>query len=168
MSSYRYAAYGSNLHPGRLRARVPSAAFVGTGFLPSYSLRFHKRGKKDGSGKCNIVVGESGVFVAVFEIAKAERIALDKCEGLGYGYNHREIEIPEHGLCSTYIADPSAVDDTLRPVDWYKEYVLRGARFHGFPIEYVAALESISADADSDRSRSRHEWERISKLDNGT
>lgn len=168
MSSYRYAAYGSNLHPGRLRARVPSAALLGTCFLPGYSLRFHKRGKIDGSGKCNIVVGDSGVFVAIFEIAEVERRELDRCEGLGYGYNHQEIQVPEFGSCSTYIADPRAIDDTLRPFDWYKEYVLRGADFHGLPSDYVTRLESIVADVDSNPSRSRREWKLVSGLENGT
>lgn len=158
-------AYGSNLHPGRLRQRVPSAAFVGTSFLPGYSLRFHKRGRKDRSGKCNIVAGSSGVFAAVFEIAETERAYLDRCEGLGYGYNCQEIQIPEYGACSTYVADPCAIDDALRPVDWYKEYVLRGARFHGFPPDYIATLESVTASADSNRSRSQYEWARISRLE---
>lgn len=168
MSSYRYAAYGSNLHPGRLRERVPSATHLGTCFLASYSLRFHKRGKDDGSGKCNIIAGDSGVFVAIFEIAEIERKELDRFEGLGYGYNRQEIQVPEYGPCSTYIADPGAIDETLRPLDWYKEYVLRGARFHGLPFDYVAALESVAADGDSDRLRSEREWEKISRLKGGS
>ena len=35
-----YAAYGSNLHPVRLRERVPSAELLGTGVLEGRELRF--------------------------------------------------------------------------------------------------------------------------------
>lgn len=165
MSCYRYAAYGSNLHPGRLSERTPSATLVGTRFLPDLSLRFHKRGFKDGSGKCNIVAGGSGVFVAVYDIAEAERRDLDLCEGLGYGYHHEWIPIPEYGPCLTYVADSHAIDDALRPLAWYKEYVLRGARFHGFPADYISALEGVPADTDSDGPRSRREWEFVLNLE---
>ena len=44
-----YAAYGSNLHPGRLQKRVDSARLEGTAFVADLSLTFDKRGV-DGSG----------------------------------------------------------------------------------------------------------------------
>ena len=47
-----YFAYGSNLHPERLRERVPSAESLGVARLEAHVLRFHKRGR-DGSGKCD-------------------------------------------------------------------------------------------------------------------
>ena len=87
MSSYLYAAYGSNLHPIRLQKRVPSATFVGTCLFPRYDLKFHKVSKKDGSGKCNAVPGEKGIYLAIFEIDESERSILDRVEGLNNGYN---------------------------------------------------------------------------------
>lgn len=161
---YQYAAYGSNLHPDRLRKRVSSASLIGTGLLPGYSLRFHKRGYKDGSGKCNIVTGGSGVHIAIFELAESDRSRLDQCEGVGYGYDHHTIEVDRFGTCSTYIAAEKFIDDTLTPMDWYKAYVLRGARFHGFPIEYISVLESQTAIADPDQNRARREWQLLEKL----
>ena len=164
LRSYRYAAYGSNLHPIRLQKRVPSATLIGTSLLLGYSLRFHKQSSIDGSGKCNILVGESGVYVAVFEIAESERSELDKWEGLGYGYDGHEVRLDEFGVCSTYIAAPSAIDDSLSPIDWYKEYVLRGARFHGFPNEYVVRLERLTTVTDSDEDRAAREWKLVQEL----
>lgn len=158
MSAYRYAAFGSNLHPTRLQIRVASARLIGTSLLGGHSLKFHKRSSKDGSGKCNIPGGESGVYVAVFEILESERAILDQCEGLGYGYDCYEIQLDDFGACSTYIAAASAIDDSLLPMDWYKEYVLRGAHFHGFPREYVARIERLPAVADHDQVRAAREW----------
>lgn len=132
--------------------------------LPGYSLKFHKRGKIDGSGKCNIVAGGSGVHVAVFELAESDRETLDRCEGLGYGYDRHEIQVSGYGACSTYIAAGEAIDDTLAPMDWYKEYVLRGAQFHRFPVEYVSALESQTAVTDHDHVRGQKEWQFVTRL----
>jgi len=54
MSTLYYFAYGSNLHPLRLQARLSSAQLIGTTILPGYALKFHKLGHCL-SGKCNIV-----------------------------------------------------------------------------------------------------------------
>jgi len=140
---------------------VRSATLVGTSLLRGYSLKFHKRGKNDGSGKCNIVAGESIVHVAIFTILESDRAKLDICEGLGFGYDHKTIQIDEYGECSTYIAAANAIDDSLSPLDWYKEYVLRGARFHGFPDEYILELESQPTVTDSDHDRAQGEWKLI-------
>lgn len=167
MNSYQYAAYGSNLHPDRLRRRVPSATLRGVGFVSGLELRFHKAGRLDGSGKCNILPGENGVYVAVFDIDESERGILDSCEGLGAGYNHQLIDVDRFGSCSTYIGDTSAIDNSLRPFDWYREYVVRGAKLHGFPTEYLTALENVLADVDKDRNRSEREWNLIKSLSVG-
>lgn len=168
MSSYYYAAYGSNLHPDRLRRRTPSAELIGKSFLPEYSLRFHKRSTKDGSGKCNIHDGGPGIYLAIFEIDENERISLDRCEGLGYGYERQEIHLDEFGICSTYVASPGFIDESLAPFDWYKEYVVRGARFNSFPTAYISQLESTRAVPDSDDDRSNKEWKFINDLRGST
>lgn len=124
--TYQYAAYGSNLHPIRLRRRVPSAAHIGTGFITPWNLRFHKRSSKDGTGKCSIARGGAGVFLAIFEIDSAEKQKLDGVEGLGYGYNEITISVPDYGDCLTYVADEGATDEALHPVDWYREMVIVG------------------------------------------
>ena len=40
-----YAAYGSNLHPVRLSARVRAARLLGAGSVTGWELRFNKRGQ---------------------------------------------------------------------------------------------------------------------------
>ena len=164
MTSYRYAAYGSNLHPERLRKRAPSATLIGTSFLQGYSLRFHKRSDVDGSGKCSILAGGNGVHVAVFDIEKPEKEKLDRIEGVGTGYKNREIQLDGFGPCVTYVAIQACVDDSLVPMDWYKEYVLQGARFNGFPAEYISYVEQIKAVPDFDTARSDREWQSIRRF----
>lgn len=168
MKYYRYAAYGSNLHPQRLQRRVSSAKLLGTGFLPGYQLKFHKRSSIDGSGKCNILEGGPGVYVAIYEITEAERAILDECEGVGVGYDRHEIHLGEPGVCSTYVALSSAIDESLTPIHWYKEYVLRGACYHRFPSEYIASIERQGAIADPDRDRAALEWKLIRELKDGS
>ena len=164
MSTYRYAAYGSNLHPIRLQKRVPSATLLGTTQLDGYRLRFDKIGWKDGSGKCRIVAGGGCVYLAIFEIPDAERAGLDAEEGVGLGYRSAELEVPDFGLCSTYVADRDAVDERVRPMDWYKEMVLLGCIAHEFPVFYVRAIEAVSAIEDSNAGRAREQWKLVEEL----
>ena len=33
--------------------------------------------------------------------------------------------------------------ETLRPMAWYKDHIVRGAREHGLPADYIRALDRI-------------------------
>jgi gamma-glutamylcyclotransferase len=168
VSTYQYAAYGSNLHWLRLQRRVPSAKYVGPGFLEKRTLRFNKRSNIDGSGKGNIVDGGSGVHLAIFEIALSEKTILDRCEGLGYGYDEISVNAAGFGECLTYIADPDSVDDELIPMDWYKEMVILGCKANKFPLEYLRKLEAVDARNDPDTERSREQWDIVQALRGST
>ncbi len=156
-----YAAYGSNLHPLRLKQRISSTQLIGTAFVPCWSLHFHKRGS-DKSGKCNIVSGGNGIHVAVFDISAADKITLDGIEGAGY--SGITLNVPEFGDCYSYIADESYIDDSLTPYDWYKEFVLVGARVHGFPDEYVKRVHSVSVHQDPESKRRTEKWRDVELL----
>ena len=153
-----YFAYGSNLHPLRLKARVPSAEFSGTGVLKGRRLAIHKRSWKDGSGKCD--VPEAGSFEqvhgALFQISAADRSTLAGIEGVGKGYEELAVRIESAcGAVDAYLfrAQTDFIDPTLRPFDWYKALVLAGAVFHRFPEDYVAAIESVPSIVDPDEDR---------------
>ena len=149
----RYAAYGSNLHPVRLTERLPAARFKGPAFLPGYALSFTKR-SEDGSGKCTIGLGGDGVHLAVYEISARDKERLDEIEGVGAGYEAIDVDVPGIGTCATYIAASSHVDPDLCPYDWYRELVLLGCRYHGFPDEYVRRIAALAFAADGDVARS--------------
>jgi len=163
----RYAAYGSNLHPLRLTDRISSAQLLATSFLPNWSLRFHKR-SNDKSGKCNIVAGGDGVHLAIFEVSANDKLALDKIEGIGFGYSEIMLSIPKVGDCASYIADESHIDDSLLPYDWYKKLVLIGARGHGFPDDYIKCIESVRALRDPDPKRRSERWKLVGLVNVGT
>lgn len=153
MAAYRYFAYGSNMATSRLRQRAPSATPVAIGHLPGHVLRWHKLGR-DGSGKCDAcaagVSPEDAVWGVLFDIDRAEKRQLDAAEGLGIGYDERVVHVQTDAgkRCAvTYQAKPERIDPTLRPREWYKAYVLAGAREHGLPAAYVAQLAAMPAEA---------------------
>lgn len=148
----RYAAYGSNLHPARLRLRIRSARCIGNGFVPGWSLRCHKR-SKDGSAKFNIVAGGEGVYVAIFEVSADDKITLDQIEGVGAGYLASSLLVPEVGRCATYVAEDSYIDESLRPYEWYKQLVVLGAHAQRFPEHYQQMIDEILARKDPDEGR---------------
>ena len=159
----RYFAYGSNLLLARLRERTPSATRMGCGALSAHRLYWHKRGARDGSGKCNaFVTGDAAdmVWGALFQIADTERPRLDAAEGLGLGYRDTQVRIETTAgvlPAFAYIATPDSLDDTLAPFGWYRDLVVAGARESGLPDRYVTALARVAAVADPDRPRAnRH------------
>ena len=163
MTTVLYAAYGSNLHPQRLRQRTASARLLGTAHLPDWSLHFHKR-SVDRSAKCSISMGSSGVYVAVYEMSGDDKQALDEIEGVGAGYSDVTIDVPGHGRCATYVAADSHIDEALVPYDWYREWVLLGCRELLLPRAYVARIERVTAQTDPDPQRSADNWRVIDGL----
>lgn len=153
-----YFAYGSNLHPMRLVKRVPSAKLIGTETLDGHRLTFHKR-SNDGSSKCNMF--ETGgasdkIHGAIYEITPEHKSILDGFEGKGYGYidnqiilSHQAHEYP----CFTYLAQQSHIVDNLKPYHWYKEMVVLGSKYLGFPEAYIASIDSVESTGDPDHNR---------------
>ena len=153
-AAIRYFAYGSNLHPARLGARLTAPRLLGIARLDAHVLRFHKRGR-DGSGKCSIAPGRGCVHGALYALDVADKQALDRIEGVGAGYASIDVELAGNGVASTYVAMADAIDDSLEPFDWYLALVIAGARFQGFPADYLAALGAVSARPDPDPARAR-------------
>jgi hypothetical protein len=152
-----YFAYGSNMSISRLRQRVPSAMRIGISTLHEHDLRFHKKGK-DGSGKCDAFetgISEHAVIGCLFKISAAEKAALDKAEGVGFGYEEKEITlIDESGgavRAMTYYA--TSVDDSLNPYSWYLQHVVVGATESNLPSGYVSRLVSTENIEDTNHER---------------
>jgi hypothetical protein len=154
--SLLYLAYGSNLHPGRLRERTPSAQLIGTTELTGWQLCFHKRSNNDGSAKCNITAGNGSVQAAVFELSHRDEPLLDRVEGFGKGYDKAVVDIPEFGKAFAYLAAPTHIDDKLRPFSWYKALVLAGCAFHGFSKQYIRTIDQVPHIEDRDPLRHDH------------
>ena len=155
----KYFAYGSNMCSSRLRDRVPSCKFYAVATIKGYKLKFHKRSEEDRSGKCNAFHTDDGndeICGVVFEIDESEKLSLDRAEGLGHGYNEKNVIVMTKGgliAAVMYVADSRAIDDSLAPYTWYKDFVVGGAKEHGLPKSYVQILESVSAQEDLDKNR---------------
>lgn len=157
-----YFAYGSNMSISRLKKRVPSAKFLGCHRLTEHDLRFHKT-SKDGSGKCDAYFTshpEDVVYGALFEIDEIEKAALDKAEGLGFGYNQKQVIVISNDNsfteAVTYIA--SSIDDSLKPYSWYMNHVLVGAQEISLPLTYIETkIKNIETTEDCNRERDASE-----------
>jgi gamma-glutamylcyclotransferase len=168
MSRLYYFAYGSNLHPVRLTARVPSARLLGLKTVPGYRLCFHKRHHEDGSGKCNMFYTgreEDVVIGAIYEMAADQKPLLDRCEGPGYRCDTLAVDMcNEQYECFVYIAEDSHIDDTLVPHCWYKNIVLLGAEFHSLPENYLTNIREVEAGTDPDEDQHRQHYRLIDEM----
>lgn len=157
MTKLNYLAYGSNLWPARLTARIGPITARGAVRLPDRLLAFSKRGA-DGSGKCTLeAVPGACAWGVVYTMPASARAVLDRIEGVGHGYDVTWFELPDHGRCFVYLADPAWCDPALAPFDWYHALVVAGARAHGLPPAYVSRIGTTAACRDADRVRAaRH------------
>lgn len=149
-------AYGSNMLTQRISQRCPSATPLGMATLDGHELRWHKR-SRDESGKCDVVESATAgavVFGVLFQIAVAEKPALDRAEGVGSGYEEKTATVTCNGEshnASIYFA--TDIEDSLQPYSWYKALVVAGAKEHCLPAAYVAQLEAAEAVKDPDAGR---------------
>ena len=150
-----YGAYGSNLHPDRLRRRVPSAIPKGIVELCGWSLKFHKRGQ-DGSAKCNIIKSatfQEKLYLAIYEMNPSGKCRLDHIEGLGQGYEEQNLFLEGFGTVFFYVANSNFIDASLQPFTWYRDLVVRGCQYHQFPLEYINTVQRHPAIDDFDQER---------------
>ncbi|MEN8260592.1 MAG: gamma-glutamylcyclotransferase family protein [Pseudomonadota bacterium] len=164
-----YLAYGSNLHPLRLKERVPSAKLVGTVALDGYRLAFHKR-SIDASGKCNLLTSAGPshrAYGAIFRIDEKHKNDLDRHERVGKGYRHAHLHLRsnnESHSCFCYVADPNYVDDALLPYDWYTRLVVLGAEYLGMPAAYLDRIKRLETIPDPDAKRKAQNEELIRRI----
>ena len=138
-------SYGSNMLKSRLSDRLGPFKRLGAAYLTGYTLRFNKKStasKSYGSGKCN--VSHTGnpddrVWGALDCLTEEQFKKLDCVEGCDYCrvpvrviFDERKVE------ARLYVAKPEAVKSNLRPLGWYKRYVLEGAQELKLPSDYIA------------------------------
>ncbi|WP_024955934.1 gamma-glutamylcyclotransferase [Sulfurospirillum arcachonense] len=157
-----YFAYGSNMSVSRLQERVPSAIHLGCYSLKEHDLRFHKFGQ-DESAKCDAYFTANSldiIYGALFKINPKEKPSLDKAEGLGHGYEIKEVTITATDgsliQAMTYIA--SHIDETIKPFSWYMNHVLIGAQETSLPSEYIQSkMHSIETIEDENKKRDKQQ-----------
>ncbi len=152
-----YFSYGSNMPTARIRSRIPAARPVTVALLREHQLVFHKCGT-DGSGKCDVVHTSRSsdlVYGVAWEIISPDKLVLDRIEGLGKGYEQKQVSIatPHGETFRAYTYYASLTDPEQRPYSWYKEHVLRGAIEHGLPESYIRFIRTVEARHDPEQHR---------------
>ncbi|MBX2869738.1 MAG: gamma-glutamylcyclotransferase [Acidiferrobacterales bacterium] len=150
-----YFAYGSNLWFARLHIRCPSITKIGMGRLPQHRLSFDKPGG-DNSGKCGIesVDGQDSVIGVLYKMTLDDKLVLDRIEGEGHDYHEEEVVVhSESGPVDCFTYYPSRLDEATPPWDWYKGFVLEGAKQNQFPPAYVQMIDAVSSMVDPDSVR---------------
>lgn len=163
--TFKYFAYGSNMSSRRLLTRCSTANFIEVAKIEGYTLSFNKKSSVDKSGKANIThTGNKTdiVWGVLFEIEESQKTVLDSAEGEGNGYEEQTFKVTDskgqiHD-CIAYIAtEAKYLDNSLLPMDWYKQHCLIGAREHNLPDDYVSRIESQTATKDTDLERAEKE-----------
>lgn len=93
---------------------------------------------------------------------------MDKAEGLGKGYEEVTITVMTTDSKAmdavTYLASDEAIDDNLKPYQWYKEFVESGAREHDLPEAYIDQfIVNVVAVQDPDETREKARRAEITK-----
>ena len=149
-------SYGSNMLMRRLRQRAPSARVIAAGVLKGHALRWHKVGR-DHSGKCDAFAtgnDADAVCGVLYDISAQDKPSLDAAEGLGAGYEEKEVGIhTDTGVVRAHLYYATHIDPAVAPFAWYKALVVAGAKQHALPAAYVAGLMAVQSIADPDAAR---------------
>lgn len=148
-----YFAYGSNMNPARVAARIGATRRVLAGVLHDHALRFDKASRIAGIAHANVapVPGER-VEGALFELEHPAQIRLmDPFEGFPREYDrHRLPVVTRAGAIEAwvYIAAPGTTAPALKPAREYLAHLLAGESF--LTPDYYRRLAAVEAVADLD------------------
>ena len=150
-------AYGSNMSINRIRQRAPSAQKIANVYVNGYHFAFNKFSTEDLSGKGNISMTENdqdSVWGVLFNIDDNEIPALDRAEG---GYHRIQVTcyVEENSpfIAEAYVANANRINNSLRPLDWYKLFVVGGAIENNLPQDYINSIEQFDTDIDENQER---------------
>ncbi len=142
-------AYGSNLCPDRLAARVGEPLAFERGSIPGFELRFNKHAQGGGAVCANIgwVGGSAACPAVAWKLTREQVETLDSYEGTPDHY--LRMTLPFEGeqagcrLCQVFVAQPDHIEHALQPADAYVTHIRRGYEFHGFGAAALGRLEAL-------------------------
>lgn len=160
-----YFAYGSNMNPARVAARIGTTRRTLAGVLHDHVLRFDKASRIAGIAHANVapMPGER-VEGALFELERLAQIRLmDPFEGYPDEYDRHRLPVTtREGAIEAwvYIAAPGTTAASLKPAREYLAHLLAGEAF--LSPDYhrrLAAVEAVAGLDDRDLAQlglSRH------------
>ena len=139
-----YAAFGSNMHPGRMSRRCPHSPLRGTGWLVGWRLTFG--GEEHGwDGALATIVEDplEQVFVAVYDVTDEDVAHLDVLESADTGL-YRKTRIRVATMLGEQVAWAYVLDayEGGLPSASYLGILADAAEAADAPADYVAALRA--------------------------
>jgi gamma-glutamylcyclotransferase (GGCT)/AIG2-like uncharacterized protein YtfP len=138
-----YAAYGSNLDPGRMRAYCPHSPMTGTGWLEGWRLTFAGEEDLGWEGSVTTIVESPGdrVFVALYDVHPWDAAQLDEVEGVTSGtYRKLHLRVATlDGDVTAWVYVYNGYEGGL-PTAWYLAEIAGAAEKAGAPVDYVGEL----------------------------
>lgn len=163
-----YFAYGSNLDPDQMRARCPESKVVGLAALRDHKLSFPLTSHDWGGGVAGISVAHgSAVWGVVYDLSDGDLKRLDAYEHyVGPGDQHNLYD-RDQVFVDLKRADDGSFPRRIRawiyvprqanpapPSRRYLDAILKGAKHHRLPDEYIAALArtAVAPEAPAEES----------------
>lgn len=146
-----YFAYGSNMDSVEIarNEKCPGALFAGTGYLINRRLVINKKSLKRGlATNIESSYGDK-VYGVIYDITdEAEWKNLDKTESGYIRMNASVRMLPDRHIESavTYEAAPEFIVSEGPTLKVYRDRLVKGAREHNLPDEYVKFLESLAVN----------------------
>lgn len=137
-----YFSYGANMATEAMATRCPEARLLGPALLDGHAFLINAR-------HFATITPAAGKLVhgVLWLLTAADRHALDEYEGIAIGLYRRHtvrVETPDgrHEEALAYMAGDRT---PTRTRDGYLDHIVRAAREHGFPDDYLAELEAWRA-----------------------
>ena len=151
-----YFAYGSNLDPEQMQVRCPGHTVVGLAELRDHRLTFPLTSHDWGGGVASVGVAHgASVWGMVYDLSEANLTALDGYEHFVGPGNQHNLYDRESASVQLVRADDGSFPRRLRvwiyiarqanpapPSRRYLDAVVRGARHHRLPEDYVTKLSA--------------------------
>jgi gamma-glutamylcyclotransferase (GGCT)/AIG2-like uncharacterized protein YtfP len=158
-----YFAYGSNLDPDQMRKRCPDSRVVGLAELHDYRLTFPLYSEHWGGGAAGVHHAHgSTVWGVLYELSDADLAALDTIEGWKSPGDHHNLYDRDLATVVLTRADDGSIPRRVRaytyfartlnpspPSRRYMDTLLKGARHHRLPPEYIEWLESVEVGSEA-------------------
>lgn len=159
---FLYFAFGSNLLAERIHIKNPSAVFKCVAKVSGYKLSFGRHVSRWKGDVATITASSdpaSTVYGVIWELDEKHQETLDRQEEVPNVYKRitlqaTNVENQSQVQCVSYqLLDQHMTNSTHIPSKVYKGVIVRGAKQHHLPQEYVTQLEQIPDngwDADID------------------
>jgi gamma-glutamylcyclotransferase len=133
----RVFAYGSNLHPGQMLERCPSARALFRACLPQHGLVFVGFSVTWQGPVANVMRHATrGVPGVVYEIRRRDLRALDRFEGVPFAYERtlRRVLDESDDAHVVHVYMQRGADRAAAPSEAYLRQIMRGYLHHGIEL----------------------------------